>query len=503
MEKLESILSLPEPSVTFAGIGISGSSAEKQAPASIGKMNRDRNMVSAHGGPAPRRVSSSQRLRRRYAPVRYQSNVLYFQGVWRVLESERSGKKREVHMGQGRTPGLSQGKVPQADHANSASEPAIRDELQRVLASHEFRSSKRSQEFLRYVIEHTLNGQADTLKERTIGIDVFGRSATYDPSDDATVRVKAGEVRKRLGLYYAGEGAHSRLKIELPAGTYVPEFRHVEPEVAIESRAPAPAAVPSRKSNRTVGIAVVAIVGWLALGAFLWLRAHSANPVLDQFWAPVLEGTAPVSLCAAYTPNVYGRERDLDPTQPVLPEDFVLLPDQFVGGGDLVAVSRISAMLTRMQRAYRVRIGAGVSFHDLRTSPAILVGYSYTRWKEISSQLRFFIDAAHRPLGVTDNGAPTKWTLPNLPPDRHTNEDYAIVTRVFHPDTHAMLVEIAGITQYGTDAASDLLTNPDLLAEALHAAPAGWQKKNLQIVLHVKVISGAPGSPTAVAIHSW
>ena len=80
-------------------------------------------------------------------------------------------------------------------------EQQIREELERILCSHEFRSSKRSQEFLRYVIEHTLSGQGEMLKERTIGIEVFGRPTTYDPSDDATVRVKAGEVRKRLGLY--------------------------------------------------------------------------------------------------------------------------------------------------------------------------------------------------------------------------------------------------------------------------------------------------------------
>jgi hypothetical protein len=131
------------------------------------------------------------------------------------------------------------------------------------------------------------------------------------------------------------------------------------------------------------------------------------------------------------------------------------------------------------------------------------VGYSYTRWKEISSQMRYFIDGARRPVGITDNGNPTEWALPNLPRDRRTLEDYAIVSRVFHPDTHAMLVEIAGITQYGTDAAGDLVTNPDLMAEALHGAPSDWQKKNLQLVLHVKVISGAPSSPKVVKTYFW
>ena len=77
------------------------------------------------------------------------------------------------------------------------------------------------------------------------------------------------------------------------------------------------------------------------------------------------------------------------------------------------------------------------------------------------------------------------------------------MTRVFHPDTHAMLVEVAGITQYGTDAASDLVTNADLMKEEFQKAPAGWQGKNLQLVLRVKVIAGAPSSPKVVARHFW
>ena len=77
------------------------------------------------------------------------------------------------------------------------------------------------------------------------------------------------------------------------------------------------------------------------------------------------------------------------------------------------------------------------------------------------------------------------------------------MSRVFHPATNAMVVELAGITQYGTNAAADLVTNPDLLAEALRGAPAGWRNKNLQLVLHVKVISGAPSSPKVVAAHFW
>jgi hypothetical protein len=394
-------------------------------------------------------------------------------------------------MAQGATPGASQQK-------DRVPEESVRQELNRVLSSHEFHSSKRSQDFIRYVVEHTLAGRADILKERTIGIDVFGRSTSYEPSDDATVRVKAGEVRKRLGLYYAGQGAADSVRIDLPAGTYIPEFRWTDQpsDAPLESGA---AKSPTRNLSKWAAVAIAAIAVSAATGWWLARGRQSTTP-LDQFWLPVLSGTAPVSICAAYVP-VYGLNRDAADAK--RPEDFVLLTDQFVGGGDLLATSRLSSMLTRMQRPYTLRIGNDVSFKDLRSAPAILVGYSYTRWKEISSELRFFIEVSSARVGITDNGKATPWTIANLPADRRTSEDYAIVSRVFHPDTHAMLVEVAGITQYGTEAAAELVTNPDLLAEAVRGAPRDWQKKNLQLVLHVKVISGTPSSPKLVGAYYW
>ena len=379
----------------------------------------------------------------------------------------------------------------------------MREALDRVLQSHGFRASRRSQDFLRYVVERTLEGQAESLKERTIGIDIFGRSATYDPSDDATVRVKAGEVRKRLGLYYATEGQHDEIRIELPAGTYVPEFIRTEPHPGVaESKPidvppPVRLVAPQRRRIFQVILVLLAIVG----AAAVWIKLRAPHTVVDQFWAPVLRGSAPLLLSTAYVP-VYGVDPKMAPERPTRYEDFVLLTDQFVGGGDLKAVARISAMLNGMHHPYRVKVGSDVSFQDLRTA-TVLIGYSYTRWREISKELRFFIDAERRPRMVTDNGRATEWALPDLPPDRRTTEDYAIVTRVFHPDTQAMLVEVAGITQYGTESAADLITTPEYLAEALHGAPQGWQNKNLQLVLHVKVISGTPASPKVVATHFW
>ena len=89
-----------------------------------------------------------------------------------------------------------------------------------MLRSREFSASERSCTFLRYLVERALDGSGHQLKERTIGVDVFGRDATYDTGKDAIVRVSANGVRKRLLAHYAkaGPGARAGERADLPAG---------------------------------------------------------------------------------------------------------------------------------------------------------------------------------------------------------------------------------------------------------------------------------------------
>src|SRR5947208_9289497 len=82
----------------------------------------------------------------------------------------------------------------------------IRQQLERILESSGFRNSKRYPNLLRHVVERTLAGKAGDLKERTLGIDVFGRDREYDPTTDPVVRVSAGEIRKRIAQYYHEPG---------------------------------------------------------------------------------------------------------------------------------------------------------------------------------------------------------------------------------------------------------------------------------------------------------
>src|ERR1017187_4801907 len=97
---------------------------------------------------------------------------------------------------------------------------AIHDHLEKMLADPLFKHSKRYPNLLRHIVEHTLDGRTDDLKERTLGIEVFGRDPGYDTNADPIVRATAGEIRKRLGQYYHEHGNGDGVEIELSPGSY-------------------------------------------------------------------------------------------------------------------------------------------------------------------------------------------------------------------------------------------------------------------------------------------
>ena len=106
--------------------------------------------------------------------------------------------------------------------------PKIRAQLDRILSSKAFRQVDRLQRFLSFIVNETLSGPGDNLKEFLIGIEVFGKEATFDPRMDPIVRVQARRLRARLTRYYREEGQNDEILIELPKGGYAPLFQNVE-----------------------------------------------------------------------------------------------------------------------------------------------------------------------------------------------------------------------------------------------------------------------------------
>jgi hypothetical protein len=146
---------------------------------------------------------------------------------------------------------------------------AIRRQLDKLVSNRLFGSSKRYPQFLRYVVEESLQGRAENLKERTLGIQVFARQPDYDTNLDHIVRSTASEVRKRLRLYYHEAGHESEVFIDLRPGTYVPVFRRpeeTEPTISPEPILPRPnrAAYPGWVTSALIGtlmLVVGAVVG--------------------------------------------------------------------------------------------------------------------------------------------------------------------------------------------------------------------------------------------------
>ena len=115
---------------------------------------------------------------------------------------------------------------------------SVRETLSQVIESKQFAQSERMRRFIRFVVEKTLGGDRESLKEYTIGMEVFDRSADYDPRIDSIVRVEARRLRKKLRHYYEQDGARQALRIDLPEGSYAPVFSLSSPASAPASQAP-------------------------------------------------------------------------------------------------------------------------------------------------------------------------------------------------------------------------------------------------------------------------
>jgi hypothetical protein len=364
----------------------------------------------------------------------------------------------------------------------------IREALGDVLQSPPFRNTRQCQSFLKYIVEHTLAGESDLLRERVIGTEVFGRGNDYEPGDDPVVRVRAAEVRKRLAQYYQGQ-ADSLVRIDVPSGSYRAVFQWKAVPTALP-------AIETRNLRRVPWRWVIAAVLTVLAGAMLIRSLGRAAPAaLDQFWTPALASPKPILIYNATTtvfqpPDLSGAAHDL-----------VAVHGQYTCIGDAYASVVLSSLFSRKGKLFQIRYGADLSFGDLRYQPSILIGAFNNAWTlQTTNDLRFVFDKHPTIRDRSDNRL---YTLPNLAPDGRTPEDYAIVSRVFDSKTGELLIAAAGITQYGTRAAGEFLTSPHLMAALAASAPSDWPKKNLQVLLHTKIVDETPGPPSIVTTYFW
>lgn len=343
------------------------------------------------------------------------------------------------------------------------------------------------------MVERSLTGHTEPLKERTLGIEVFGREPDYDTNLDPVVRTTAVEIRKRIAQYYHEPGHEMEIRIDFPPGTYLPEFR-MPPKPAVSS--PVPEA-PKRSQVLIASLTVLAVALAAAI-VMLWPKA--APSALDQFWAPVFKSPVPVSLYIGGYPT----EAVSGPVVSVMD----LMRSERVAFADATALAKITSLLVVHKKRYRSRLQTSSQMEDLNDGPAILIGAFNNSWTlRLTDGLRFsFVnDREHHVESIRDSKDPQsiKWSHSVDIPYAALARDYAIVSRVEDPTTGKIVVTASGLAKFGTEAAGEFLTNSVYIQEISKSAPRGWDRMNMEIVISTDVVGRAAGPPHIVATHFW
>lgn len=389
---------------------------------------------------------------------------------------------------------------------------AVRSHLQQVLSSEAFAGGHRAQRFLELVVEHALAGRVDCLRERMLGVEMFGRAIDYDTGNDSVVRVKASEVRRRLAQYYQGLPSSPPLHIELPAGSYAPSFHWA-------SALPLPAAQPdnnhedqaaARKQGAT-GTAIVT-AGWkrwavrasllvaytALLVAITWSvagrfnAAPGARRISNPIWASVFDGKRNTYIVPADVGFDLLEDLSHSPMQlaDYLKAGYLEQPlkgvDVHVSQGlrsqrltsfvDAQIISTLAQLPEYDPQRTFLRFPRDLRLDDLKDANAILIGsVGSNPWASIadSSTANFrIVYRQGREGAMIVNRNPQPGERPSY--ESHWNEPahetFALITFLPNLGGGGRMLFLQGLDVAGTQAAAEALFHPSIVAPALKSA---------------------------------
>jgi hypothetical protein len=440
---------------------------------------------------------------------------------------------------------------------------AVLQHLKEIVEGPAFKGSHRSAQFLKYIVEQSIAGKFDSLKERLIGVELFGRNPSYDTGEDAIVRVTASDVRKRLLQHYGKNGTSCEFRLSLPSGSYIPEIIH---ENHYEAGPPdktrlnqqtdtashnlsagtqrgsdtiSPPVLHSdssqvqRPRNRywmLVGLAVLTlnITFW---GIFWSHSSHTVtapDPILP--WSAFFRSSHVTNLITS-DPNIvviqeitgtrltasdYANHAYIPESNKLTPEELrlchtILWGDDSAAAVDLPITASIAALASASSKKIDVRAARGIQLADLKTDDNfIFLGSPRSNpWSVLFSDeldFRFVFDNATQ-QEIIENAHPRKGELPAYVPTAMgwaTGQSYAVVGFVQNLDQNGQVLLLAGANGEGTEAAGRLVTDPDRLANALRGCgihPDG-PLKHFEILLRLSTMAGSPTNVQVIACHA-
>lgn len=406
---------------------------------------------------------------------------------------------------------------------------AIKEQLERIQCSPSFSHSRRYPKFLSYVVHKAIDGRQDDLKERTIGVEAFGRQPDYDLNADPIVRVIAGEVRKRLAQYYYEPEHRGELRIELHPGSYIPEFKlyqvhdgkqdlvrpgDFEPQATLSSSVLQIESWPDnnpRRNNSARRSRIRARTVLIVAGVLIAAAAGVTIPLLyvspfDQFWRPVVGNSNPVLISVGSAVAMLNSEQQQHGIDISSVGGHPLSADP-IAFADAMAMSDLQQVLSRSGKAYSTQSSAKTNFSDLQKGPVILISAFNNPWTmRLTNPLRFhFVRSTLDTFEIQDRTDPVhkRWAIYSLAPFTSITRDFGIVARFHDPTTQQIVVVAAGIGENGTLAAGTALSSKEYLAEFRQEGLLPRRYQNWEAVIETQIIDGKPGPPHIVAEDSW
>lgn len=417
---------------------------------------------------------------------------------------------------------------------------AVLEQLERLLTHPAFERSKRSQSLLRYIVEQKLRDPSYHPKERALGIEVFGQQPDYDTSAHPIVRTVASEVRRRIAQYYYEPGHEDEIRLELPLGSYAPEFEWPSAlsHEHVSSTEPPVVALPSLAARRrslgkqwlpyAISICLAAII--IGMVAWSMVRRPSAatqipsvgpETALAQFWKPVIASSTPIQIGICTWPPSASSVRDASSIATpasllsnVVAGHKVAVPTAgnmsarrsmpMVGWPDLVAVSSVITFLHGDRKHYQLENARLMQFEDLSRSSVVLLGAFDNPWTiDVTDPLRFHFVSGNHKQWIADKKNPSMQysRAPGALPG--SMQDYAIVARLFDNATGQASVVVAGLGAAGTVAAANFVTNINDMHQLANQLPKGWPSKNIEAVISVETVGLQPGAPRIVGVSAW
>jgi hypothetical protein len=417
------------------------------------------------------------------------------------------------------------------------------DEIQscvdRILHGGTLRNAPSSRRLLKYLVDHSLAGDADQLKEYTIGVEAFGKPGDYDPRLDSTVRIQIGRLRQKLSEYYREEGKDDPLVVDLPKGRFslICEPRsdastEVTPEPALESPTGPPASNTWRLASLILaGLSLMLLAA--AIYSFAKLRAEQSarqlssapwSPELTELWRPFLNTGRPL-LIAVGNPLFLQFEnkalyRDLSIEKP---DDMMKSPQfsavskalgsresrpvhYYAAVGDVIAMFVLGQRLGQQHPGVSVVRSSQLQWQQLADANVLFLGPPRFFGDKLGS-LPVALEITETPDGFLvahpQSGDPSLYKFRD-PPGFFAEDGEAcvLITHTAGPVGNTDVLTFASNSTFGRVGAIDGFTNVGFaktLVEKMRDA-SGHIPRYFQVLLKVKYKGGVP-TETSYLLH--